>query len=130
MKSNKYVIMSRLHENGVYSNYFVKRVDITLLKSSVEYTDKPDEALIVYGRNMAHKYSVWLTEMMYRSGLTFFSNKIGRVCRPNAYAIRNKSNGQWLIFKDRIIAEYYNEYYCNLESSIRPLYGFAGKYDY
>lgn len=130
MKSHKYVIMTHLHEHGAYSNYFVKHVEISDLKARVECTDKPDEALIVYGRDTAHRYSMLLTGLMDECRLIFFANKIGRVCRPNAYAIRNKSNGQWLIFKHRDIAEYYAEYYCNLESSIYPLYGFVGEYDY
>lgn len=130
MKSHKYAVMARFKAHGVYSNYFVKHVGITDLKAWVEFTHKPDEALIVYGRDTAHRYSMLLTRLMHESRLSFFSNKIGRVCRPNAYAVRNKSNGQWLIFKHRDIAEYYAEYYCNLESSIYPLYGFVGEYDY
>lgn len=130
MKSHKYGVMARFKAHGVYSNYFVKHVGITDLKAWVEFTHKPDEALIVYGRDTAHRYSMLLTRLMYDSRVSFFSNKIGRVCRPNAYAVRNKSNGQWLIFKHRDIAEYYNEYYCNLEGCIYPLYGFVGDYDY
>lgn len=130
MKSHKYAVMARFKAHGVYSNRFVKHVGMTDLKVWVEFTGKPDEALIVYGRDTAHSYSMLLTRLMHESRLSFFSNKIGRVCRPNAYAVRNKSNGQWRIFKDRVIAEYYNEYYCNLEGCIYPLYGFVGEYDY
>lgn len=129
MKSKKYVIVSRYYMYGTYSNKFVKHVDLHDSKVDVEYTYDPGEAAIFRGYSIACRYAMLLNALNYSVHVSFFINKIGSVCRPNAYAIKNKSNRYWLIFKHRDVAEAYAEY-SNLKRRIYPLYGFIGEYDY
>lgn len=87
MKSHKYVIMKRARMYGVYAIVFVKHVELRDSKLTVEYTNDPSEAMIVYGRNAAVSCTMLLGSLRYAGSLSFITDKIGRFCRPNAYLV-------------------------------------------
>lgn len=125
MKSHKYAVMARVKAHGVYSNYFVKHVGITDIKAWVEYTLNPNEALIFYGGTMANRYSQLLTSLKYGSRLTFFTNKIGRACRPNAYLVYSYLTDEGFIYPTKDRADTAYSYLKGFNPKIYPLYGYA-----
>lgn len=125
MKSKKYVIMRRGYHHGVYSNMFVKHVNIIDTKACVDYTLNPNEALIFYGGTMANRYSQLLTSLKYGSRLTFFTNKIGRTCRPNAYLVYSYLTDEGFIYPTKDRADTAYSYLNGFNPKIYPLYGYA-----
>ena len=130
MKSHKYVIMKRARVHGVYANVFVKHVELRDSKLTVEYTNDPSEAMIVYGRNAAVSYTMLLGSLTYAGRLSFITDKIGRFCRPNAYLIYSHVNDEWLVYRFRDRAEAALSYLKPFKPVIYPLYGYVGHYDY
>lgn len=125
MKSHKYAIMKRARIHGVYANVFVKHVELCDSKLTVEYTNDPSEAMIVYGREGAISYTMLLGSLTYGGRLSFITDKIGRACRPNAYLVYSYLTDEGFIYptKDRAYTAY--SYLKGFNPRIYPLYGYA-----
>ena len=130
MKSHKHVIMKRARMHGVYAIVFVKHVELHDSKLEVEYTNDPSEAMIVYGRKAAVRYTMLLGSLTYCGRLSFITDKIGRFCRPNAYLIYLYESEERIIFRFRDHAEGMLPYLDKFKPRLYPLYGYAGDYDY
>ena len=130
MKSKKYVIMRRIYVYGVYSNEFVKHVELYDSNEVVEFTRNPNEAAIFYGRELAYRYAKLLNAITYGRHITFFVNKIGRCCKPNAYLVYSHKTDEGIVYRFRDRAESALDYLKPFKARIYPIYGFVGKYDY
>lgn len=130
MKSNKYVIMKYARIHGVYAIVFVKHVELRCSDVEIEYTNDPAEAMIIYGREPVDRYAMLLTSLTYAGSREFFTDKIGRVCRPNAYLIYLYMDGSRLVYRFRDRAEGTLPYLKPFKPVIYPLYGYLGDYDY
>lgn len=130
MKPSKYVIMKSCRVHGVYSNVFVKHVELRDSDVEIEYTNEPSKAMIVYGREVAISYVRFLNSLKYGSMLTFITDKIGRVCKPNAYLIYLYKTEDRLVYRFRDRAEGMIPYLKLFKPVIYPLYRYVGDYDY
>lgn len=130
MKSNKYVIMKPVYVHGGYARVFVKHIEINGTNELIKYTKDPNEAMIINSREVAISYTRLLNTLTYRSSIKFIVDKIGRVCRPNAYLIYLCKSGERIIYRFRDRAEGMLPYLEALNPRIYPLYGYVGDYDY
>lgn len=130
MKSHKHVIMKYMYIYGVYTKVFVKHVEIRDSDVSIEYTNDPSEAMIIKSRDVAISYTRLLNTLTYGNSIRFITDKIGRVCRPNAYLIYLCKSGERIIYRFRDRAEGMLPYLEAFSPRIYPLYGYVGDYDY
>lgn len=130
MKSHKYAIMKRARIQGVYANVFIKHVELRDTDVGIEYTSNPAEAMIVYGRDAAVRYAMAITSLTKCGRFTFAVDKIGRLCRPNAYLIYSLKDDSGVVFRFRDRAESALSHLKPFNPVIYPLYGYKGDYDY
>lgn len=130
MKSHKYALMKRWRIHGVYSNVFVKHVKLLDSKLEVEYTSDPSEAMKVHGQEVAISYTMVLASLTHSYRATFITDKIGRLCKPNAYLIYLYKSGDRIVYRFRDRAEGMLTYLKPFKPVLYPLYGYAGDYDY